>query len=103
MNLPGHLTKIEASLDRLHPPPGSAHGGRVADAATMTAGEVRESRERQSKSGAGRRSVEVKVRVARGLVALASADYEKAGRQLAEVGEVGGLGDWEGVVSEFVV
>lgn len=36
--------------------------------------------------------------MARGLVALAQREFEKAGREFGEVGEEGGLGDWEGQV-----
>jgi COP9 signalosome complex subunit 1 len=46
-----------------------------------------------------RKSVGAKIRVGKGLVALASGDFERAGVELGEVGEEGGLGDWEGQVS----
>lgn len=38
----------------------------------------------------------MKIRVAKGLVALHNKEWEKAGRELGEVGEEGGLGEWEG-------
>lgn len=65
----------------------------------MTAADVRANRERDARSLAVRKSVGVKVRVGRGLVALAHRDYERAGRELGEIGEEGGLEDFEGVVS----
>jgi hypothetical protein len=35
------------------------------------------------------------------LVALAQREFEKAGREFGEVGEEGGLGDWEGQVGRI--
>lgn len=65
----------------------------------MTAGEVRDMREREAKGSAVRQKIFTLSRVSRGLLALSNRKFEEAGRQFAEIGEEGGLNDWEGVVS----
>jgi hypothetical protein len=101
MSLPGHISKLEASLDRAYPAP--VAGVRATDSASTTAADIREHREREMRAANVRRIVGVKLRVAKGLVALAGKDFEKAGRELGEVGEEGGLGDWEGQVNPKLV
>jgi hypothetical protein len=70
--------------------------------AAVTVVELRETREKAERSAAVRRVVGVKIRVAKGLMALSQKDYERAGRELGEVGEEGGLESWEGQVSEMI-
>ena len=53
----------------------------------------------EAKSSADRQKINARARTARGLLALADGRYEEAGRHFAEIGEEGGLKDWEGVVS----
>jgi COP9 signalosome complex subunit 1 len=104
-SISGHITKLEAALNRLYPAPGSdkqpggGPGKSTQDMASMTASDVRDSRERQAKGSAVRQKVGVQIRVARGLLALSNRRFEEAGRNFAEIGEEGGLNDWEGVVS----
>ncbi len=100
MSLPGHISKLEAALDRVHPPPTTGTNRQNANEnANLTAGDVRETREREAKSIAVRKTVGVQIRVGKGQVALAGKEYEKAGREFGEICEDGGLGDWEGQVS----
>ncbi|KAK1923869.1 putative cop9 signalosome complex subunit 1 [Papiliotrema laurentii] len=102
-SISGHITKLEAALNRLYPAPGSdkqpggGPGKSTQDMASMTASDVRDSRERQAKGSAVRQKVGVQIRVARGLLALSNRRFEEAGRNFAEIGEEGGLNDWEGV------
>ncbi|KAK8849405.1 hypothetical protein IAR55_004737 [Kwoniella newhampshirensis] len=94
--LPGHISKLEATLDRLHPP---AAGGRnqTAEAANVTASDLRERRANEARGAAVRRSVMVKIRVARGLVCLGNGDWSRAGSEFGAIEEEeSGLGDWEG-------
>ncbi|WRT69387.1 uncharacterized protein IL334_006371 [Kwoniella shivajii] len=94
--LPGHISKLESTLDRLHPPPPTTRGP-TTEAANVTASDLRERRENEARSLAVRRSVMVRIRVAKGLVALHNREWSKAGRELGSVGEEeGGLGDFEG-------
>ncbi|RSH93652.1 hypothetical protein EHS25_006298 [Saitozyma podzolica] len=95
LSLPGHISKLEASLDRAYPLPAPT-SSRNADSASTTAADIRENREREARAASARKVVGVRLRVARGLVALAQREFEKAGREFGEVGEEGGLGDWEG-------
>ena len=73
----------------------------MTDNANLTAGDLRESREREAKSAAVRKAVGVQIRVGKALVSLAAKDYERAGREMGEISEEGGLQDWEGSVSIF--
>ncbi|ORY35037.1 putative cop9 signalosome complex subunit 1 [Naematelia encephala] len=93
--LPGNISKVEATLDRLHPPPGPSSA--VPQDARTTAGDVREGREREARAAAVRKSIGIRLRVARGLVALADRDFARAGRELGDLCENGMLGDWRGV------
>ncbi|WWD20026.1 hypothetical protein CI109_104499 [Kwoniella shandongensis] len=95
-SLPGHISKLEATLDRLHPPPQTSKN-QAAEAASVTASDLRERRANEARSASVRRSVMVKIRVARGLVALGHRDWTKAGKESGAIEEEeGGLGDWEG-------
>lgn len=103
-NLPGHLTKLQAALDRVYPPDEkekakAAIGGKPVDVSIMTAAQVREKQEREVHDSALRMSVGVKISVARGIIALVERRYEEAGRLMGRVTEDGGLGEWEGTVS----
>jgi hypothetical protein len=116
-SLPGHLAKLEAALERAYPStstdkapasasapgpgpgPGSAGpSGAGRDAASMTAADLRDARERETRTSAIRAAVAVKVKVARGLVALGNGEYERAGWELGGAMK-DGLGVWEGQVS----
>jgi COP9 signalosome complex subunit 1 len=102
-NLPGHLTKLQAALDRVYPPDEkekmkSAAGNKPADVASMTAAQVREKQEREVQDSALRTRVGVKINVARGIIALQERRYEEAGRLMGRVTEDGGMGEWEGTV-----
>lgn len=101
--LAGHLSKLEAALDRAYPAPTSGSGGAgpsgAGASANLTAADVRENREREARSASVRRTVGIKIRVAKGLEALGKRDWERAGRELGEIGEEGGLAEWEGQVS----
>ncbi|WWC65557.1 uncharacterized protein I303_108175 [Kwoniella dejecticola CBS 10117] len=93
--LPGHISKLEATLDRLHPPITTSKF--QAEAASVTASDIRERREAEARSQAVRRTVMVRIRVGKGLVTLYNKEWSKAARELGAVGEVeGGLGDFEG-------
>ena len=59
---------------------------------------MRENREREARGQSTRRKIGIKLRVAKGVVALSNRDYEKAGREFGAVGEEGALEDWEGEV-----
>ncbi|KAL1409446.1 hypothetical protein Q8F55_003429 [Vanrija albida] len=91
--LAGNVTKVEASLDRLHPP---VTGSSSKESATMTTTQVAQNREIQARSQAVRRAVGVKIRVAKAVLALSHNDYARAARELGEVNEEGGLQEWEG-------
>ncbi|WOO79818.1 COP9 signalosome complex subunit 1b [Vanrija pseudolonga] len=91
--LAGNVTKVEASLDRLHPP---VTGSSQQASATMTTMQVAQNREIQARSQAVRRAVGVKIRVAKAVLALSHNDYARAARELGEVNEEGGLQEWEG-------
>lgn len=67
----------------------------------MTATDVRDNREKEARALDVRKHVGVRMRVARGLVSLGNRDYREAGREMGEVGEEGGLGEWDGLVSRF--
>lgn len=101
--LAGHISKLEAALDRAYPPPVAAVrlGNDAAAAATanLTAADVRDNQEKEARSAEMRRNVGVKLRVAKGLDALGKREWERAGREMGEVGEEGGLAGWEGQVS----
>jgi COP9 signalosome complex subunit 1 len=98
-SLPGHISKLEAALDRVHPPPiTGANRQNGAENANLTAGDLRETREREERSAAVRKTVGVQIRIGKGLVTLAAREYEKAGREFGEISEEGGLGEWEGQV-----
>ncbi|WWC73396.1 uncharacterized protein I206_107363 [Kwoniella pini CBS 10737] len=93
--LPGHISKLEATLDRLHPP--IITNKFQAEAANVTASDIRERRAAEAKSQAVRRTVMVRIRVAKGLVALYNKEWSKAATELSAIGEEeGGLGDFEG-------
>lgn len=101
-SLQGHISKLEAALDRAHPQTtatGSRRAAGEADAASLTAADIRDKREKEAHSASVRRSVGVKIRVAKGLLHLSSGAYAEAGREFGEIGEEGGLAAWEGVVS----
>lgn len=66
---------------------------------SQTAGDVRENRERLQRGMTIKKSVGIKLHVARGLIDLASRKYDAAGRHFAEVLEDGGLQEWDGHVS----
>lgn len=96
--LSGNVTKIESSLDRLHPP---VTGSAQPVSNEMTQAQVQQSRDQAARSQKVRRDVGVKLRVARGLLSLqreGSAGYANAAREFGQVGEEGGLQDWEGEV-----
>ncbi|ORX38038.1 cop9 signalosome complex subunit 1 [Kockovaella imperatae] len=97
-SLPGQIPRLETYLDRLYPAAGSSTTRTGADPSIITAGEVRENREREARGMSTRRKIGVKIRVAKGLVALGNKDYDRTGREFSQVGEDGGLGDWEGQV-----
>lgn len=100
MLLPGHISKLEAALDRVHPPPATGTNRQNAtENANLTAGDLRETREREAKSAAVRKTVGVQIKTGLGLVALAGNQYESAGRELGDIFEEDGLGEWEGQVS----
>ncbi|WVQ79475.1 hypothetical protein IAT38_001574 [Cryptococcus sp. DSM 104549] len=98
-SLSGHISRLESTLDRTHPP---AHtqtnrpaGGR--EAMTTTAADIRERQAQEARNSAARRSVMARVRVGRALLALSHKEWERAGRELLQVEEEEeGLGDWEG-------
>ncbi|KAL7424840.1 hypothetical protein Q5752_000525 [Cryptotrichosporon argae] len=97
-HLSGHIAKLEASLERVYP---QGRAGVNANSATMTVDDVRERRERQEQGQSVRRRVVVRLKVARALVQLGvgtAASFANAARELCELGEGGGLGDWEGQV-----
>lgn len=93
--LPGVLGKVEAAVDRVYQPPSS---GRAAAGANLTANDVREHRERDAKAADSRRDITKTLRVAKGLLALDQGQFSKAGSELAEMLEEGGLGDKDGEV-----
>lgn len=110
------MAKLETALERAYPSPdktatgpagtGTATGGSAGasaptttrDAASMTAADLRDAREREQRVSEVRAAVGVKLRVARGLVALASKDWDRAGRELG-VALREGLKEWDGKVS----
>lgn len=105
--LAGHITKLEAALDRAYPAPVAptvrvGNEQAAAASANLTAADVRENQEKEARSAETRRNVGVKLRVAKGLDALGKYDWERAGRELGEIGEEGGLAGWEGQVSCFI-
>lgn len=91
--LAGNVSKVEASLDRLHP---LATTGSVQVNEDMTATQLQASRDNVARSQAVRRAVTVKLRVARAILALSDNSYATAVRELANVDDEGGLGEWEG-------
>ncbi|WVR08336.1 hypothetical protein IAU60_005389 [Kwoniella sp. DSM 27419] len=94
-SLPGHISKLEATLDRLHPALTRQTAG--IEAANITASDIRERRENEARSAAVRRTVMIRIRVAKGLVALYNREWSRAAGQLGAVAEVeGGLADFEG-------
>jgi len=78
-------------IDRLHPVVAS-----VPVSSTMTITQVQQNRAAEARNQAVRRAVGVKLRVARAILALSHQEYQRAARELGEVGEEGGLGEWEG-------
>lgn len=101
-SLQGHISKLEAALERaypLAPTATSRRAGGEGDSASLTAADIRDKREKEAHSAAVRRSVGVKLRVAHGLLHLNNGNYAEAGREFGEVGEDGGLTGWEGDVS----
>ncbi|WWD04033.1 hypothetical protein V865_002096 [Kwoniella europaea PYCC6329] len=93
--LPGHISKLEATLDRLHPPPTSSKN--QAEAANVTASDIRERRENELRSLSVRKSVMIRIKIAKGLVALYNREWAKAARELLGVQEdCGGQADFEG-------
>ncbi|KLT39155.1 PCI-domain-containing protein [Cutaneotrichosporon oleaginosum] len=93
--VPGNTHKTAASLDRLHP---VKEAGDAPVSSTMTRLQVLQSRNKAARAAEARRTVGIKLRVARGILAINMREYSHAARELGEVGEEGGLGDWEGVV-----
>lgn len=93
--LAGNISKVDASLDRLHPV-SSTSSSAVQVNEDMTATQLAASRENVARSQAVRRSVTAKLRVSRAILALADGSYATAVRELANVEDEGGLGDWEG-------
>jgi COP9 signalosome complex subunit 1 len=91
----GNTHKTSASLDRLYP---ASSAGDAPVSSTMTRLQVEQSRTQAARSAEVRRAVGVKLRVARGLLAINAHEYSRAARELGEVGEEGGLGEWDGVV-----
>ncbi|GMK54863.1 hypothetical protein CspeluHIS016_0114490 [Cutaneotrichosporon spelunceum] len=91
----GNAAKTSASLDRLHP---AKDASDAPVSSTMTRAQVEQSRTQAARSAEVRRAVGVKLRVARGLLAIDSGEWSYAARELGEIGEEGGLVDWEGVV-----
>lgn len=59
---------------------------------------MRDAQERDVRAAGVRRTVGIKIRVARAIVAMHTGDYERAGREAAETLEEGGLKEWEGKV-----
>ncbi|EIW72319.1 hypothetical protein TREMEDRAFT_14118, partial [Tremella mesenterica DSM 1558] len=92
LSLPGHISKLEATLDRALP----ASVARTIEAAHTTALDIRETREREQRNATLRQSVSLKLRIARTLVALDNQDYHFAGRQCCDIIDDGGLGEYEG-------
>lgn len=90
--LAGNISKVDASLDRLHPVTSS----QVQVNEDMTATQLAASRESVARSQAVRRSVTAKLRVSRAILSLSDGAYQVAVRELANVDDEGGLGDWEG-------
>jgi COP9 signalosome complex subunit 1 len=78
-------------VERLHPLSASA-----PISSTMTAAEVQLKREMEEAKHEARRAVGVELRVARAVLALSNNDYQRAARELGEIGEEGGLGKCEG-------
>ncbi|OCF33382.1 hypothetical protein I316_04801 [Kwoniella heveanensis BCC8398] len=94
-SLPGHISKLEATLDRLHPPPTRQIQG--TEAANVTASDIRERRANEARSAAVRRSVVLRIRVGKGLVALFNREWSRAAAQLGAIAEEeGGLAEFEG-------
>ncbi|WVQ96389.1 hypothetical protein IAU59_003494 [Kwoniella sp. CBS 9459] len=94
-SLPGHISKLEATLDRLHPPP--ARQAQGTEAANVTASDIRERRANEARSAAIRRSVVLRIRVGKGLVALYNREWGRAATQLGAIAEEeGGLAEFEG-------
>ncbi|WVF68867.1 hypothetical protein IAT40_003640 [Kwoniella sp. CBS 6097] len=94
-SLPGHISKLEAILDRLHPPPTRQTQG--TEAANVTASDIRERRANEARSAAVRRSVVLRIRVGKGLVALYNKEWSRAASQLGAIAEEeGGLAEFEG-------
>lgn len=91
----GNTHKTAASLDRLHP---AKDASDAPVSSTMTRAQVEQSRTQAARSAEVRRAVGIKLRVARGLLAISTNNIDRAARELAEIGEEGGLGEWEGVV-----
>jgi COP9 signalosome complex subunit 1 len=78
-------------IDRLHPVAAT-----VPVSSTMTIAQVQQNRASEARNQAVRRAVGVKLRVARAVLALSHNDYQRAARELGEVGEDGGLEEWDG-------
>jgi hypothetical protein len=95
--LPGVLGKVEVAVDRVYQATGS--GPRLAAGATLTASDVRQHRERDAKAADTRKDITKTLRVAKALLALDQSQFSKAGSELSEMLEDGGLGDKEGEVS----
>ncbi|BEI80381.1 hypothetical protein CcaverHIS002_0109100 [Cutaneotrichosporon cavernicola] len=91
----GNAAKTSASLDRLHPVKDASD---APVSSTMTRAQVEMSRTQAARSAEVRRAVGVKLRVARGLLAIDSLEFSRAACELGEIGEEGGLGEWDGVV-----
>lgn len=63
---------------------------------TMTTAQVQQNRAAEERNQSVRRAVSVKLRVAQAVLALSHQDYARVARELGEIGEEGGLQDWEG-------
>ena len=104
MSLPGHISKLEAALDRVYPPPVTrTNRQNAAENANLTASDLRETRQREAKSESVRKAVGVQIRVGKGLLALAAKEYERAGRELGLICEEGGLAESEGQVGRVML
>lgn len=88
--------KMSSAVDRAYNAGPAGQSGR--DAASITAGDIRENEERRVQQVKGRTKASVLIGTAEALVVLDRKKYELAGTLFAKHGAVG-LGDWEGQVS----
>ncbi|WVO13656.1 hypothetical protein L204_101277 [Cryptococcus depauperatus] len=81
--LAGHISKLEANLDRLHPPSHANKGNQGQVNMNTTASDIREMEAEGERSKIIRKSVTARIQVAKGLLALSQKDYSKTTRELA--------------------